>query len=219
MINAEALCKYFPSRGGQTIKAVHNVNLNVVDGSFVLLTGSSGSGKTTLLSLLAALCRPTSGRLTVSETRLESSSDFALTRLRRRIGIVFQGYPLLPGLPVWQNISCPLIPFGVGPNERRARAHEALQRVHLPNYAHRFPVELSAGEQQRVALARALISDPRLIIADEPTASLDVDSAACVRDLLLEFHASGVTIVVSTHRSDFANAATAEYQMNEGCLS
>jgi putative ABC transport system ATP-binding protein len=166
---------------------------------FVAVTGPSGGGKSTLLALLAALDRPTVGRVALDGRDLSAASEAERTRARRRVGLVFQSAPMLRRLPAWENVALPLVPRGVPASDRRARALQALDRVGLAVRAESPPEELSAGEAQRVGVARALVTGPDLLVADEPTSSLDARSAASVVDLLAAFHAAGGTVVVATH--------------------
>ncbi len=216
-LETDRLCKRWRSARGE-VHAVVDVTLAVPRGAFVVLTGPSGGGKTTLLSLLVALERPTSGRVRVDGADLAAASEAERSRIRRRVGFSFQGAPQIRRLPVWENVTLALVPTGVPTRERRARAEEVLARLGLRALADERPERLSGGELQRVALARALVGAPPLLVADEPTASLDGASATRVLEVLREEHARGTTVVVATHDPALLAIATARYVMEAGRL-
>ena len=219
MIAAEDVSRIYRPGTPAEVRAVDGVSLVVPAGAFVVLTGPSGSGKTTLLALLGGLDRPTGGRVVFAGRDLGACSEAERARTRRRVGFVFQDFALLPGLPVWENVTYPLVPDGVGRPERRRRAAEALAGVGLAGRLTDDPAELSGGEQQRVAVARALIRQPEVVIADEPTASLDEASAGRVIDLLLAAHRAGATVVAGTHDPRLVAAATARFALAAGRLA
>ncbi len=198
--------------------ALEDVTLTIERGAFAVVTGPSGGGKTTLLSLVGALDRATSGRVTVDGTDLGAISEAERTRVRRRIGFVFQGSPMLRGLAAWENVTYPLIPLGVPARERRARAEELLTRVGLATMLDAPPETASGGELQRIGIARALVGSPILVIADEPTSSLDRRSAEAVARLLGEIHASGTTVLVATHDPHLVELATTKFELDSGRL-
>lgn len=198
ILATQNLCKVFRT-GRSEVRAVDDLSVTITGGSFTVLTGPSGCGKTTLLSLLGALDRPTSGQVAFQGRELSRFSDVELARLRRRMGFVFQNFSLVAGLPVWDNITYPLIPRGVGMRERRVIAQQALARLAMDDKADRCPSELSGGEQQRVALARALVGQPEIVLADEPISNLDAVNSAAVMASLQEIHAGGKTVVLSVH--------------------
>jgi len=198
--------------------ALRNVSLTVPQAGFTLVTGPSGSGKTTLLSLLGGLDRPSEGRVFFEAAELGSMSDIALAWLRRRFGFVFQDLKELPGLPVWENVTYPLIPQGVSRRSRYARAAQVLARVGLEGFAEKPSDELSGGERQRAALARGIAGSPDVLIADEPTSNLDPDAAARVSALLGELNANGVTVVVASHDPLLAALATQIIMLREGTV-
>src|SRR6516164_2554472 len=159
LLETRKICKVY--RTGQTdVHALREVTLTVAEGSLTLLTGPSGSGKTTLLSLLGALDRPSSGQVLFRGSVLSNFSDVALARLRRRMGFVFQGFSLIAGLPVWENITYPLVPQGMPRRERYALAQQLLSQMGMADKLDRSPIELSGGEKQRVAVARAFAGQP-----------------------------------------------------------
>jgi putative ABC transport system ATP-binding protein len=181
--------------------------------------GPSGSGKTTLLSLLGALDHPSEGQVLLDGKVLTAFSDIALARVRRRIAFVFQDFALIPRLPLWENVTYPLVPRGVSSLERLRRAEAALERVGLSGFEGRRPEELSGGERQRTAIARALATEPEAVIADEPTASLDPESAAAVRGALLGLRSAGATVLVATHDPALISIADLRFALRAGALA
>jgi putative ABC transport system ATP-binding protein len=181
--------------------------------------GPSGSGKSTLMNILGCLDVPTSGTYRLAGEDVSTLDEEALAHIRnRRIGFVFQQFHLLAALPAWRNVELPLIYAGFGRAERRARALAALDHVGLADRADHRPSELSGGQQQRVAVARALVTEPALLLADEPTGNLDSASSADVLGLLDELSAAGSTIVLITHEADVARAAGRVVHIRDGRL-
>lgn len=188
-------------RGVDLVHALDDVSLHVPGGRFVALMGPSGSGKSTLLHLVAGLDRPDTGEVEVAGHTLSQLDEDALAAWRaRHVGLIFQFYNLLPVLTAVENVELPLLLTRLGRAERRARAELALRAVGLPHRAHHRPQQLSGGEQQRVAIARAIVTDPDLLVADEPTGDLDARSAEDILTLLRELNrAFEKTIVMVTH--------------------
>jgi ABC-type lipoprotein export system ATPase subunit len=216
-LRARGLVRTWRGRDGADVRAVDGVDLDVGAGACCAIAGPSGCGKSTLLALLGALDRPGAGVLEHDGVDLSAASGAARARLRRRIGFVFQGAPMLRGLPVWENVTQGLVPRGFPPDERRATAIEAIGRLGLRAVlADRDPRELSAGERRRVALARALATRPRLVVADEPTAELDAASARLVRDGLAAALADGVTVVLASHDDELLGLAPHVVRMADG---
>lgn len=176
-----------------------NVNFVVEGGEFVSVTGPSGAGKSTIINLLIGADKPNSGMISVDGYEINKMSNSVLQYYRRKIGIVFQDYKLLPNKTVYENIAFAMEVCGFLDNEIKPRVNDLLKIVGLENHHKHFPKQLSGGENQRTALARALIHNPKLIIADEPTGNLDLDNAKEIIELLLKLNAIGVTIILATH--------------------
>jgi len=190
------------------VAALREVSICIDDGEFVAITGPSGSGKSTLMHILGCLDVPSSGIFRLAGHDVQSFSEDRLADVRNLfIGFVFQQFNLLAYLPAWRNVELPLIYSGVHPAERHERALAALEQVGLADRAGHRPGELSGGQQQRVAVARALVTEPALILADEPTGNLDSIATADVLDLLEELHDGGRTIVLISHEHDIAARA------------
>ncbi len=194
------LCKTF-TQGEQVITGLDRVDLDIGRGSFVCLSGPSGSGKTTLLNAMGGLDRPDSGEITVGGQRVDRLSKGALADLRlHSIGFVFQAYNLIPVLTARENIEFVMQLQGVPSAERRRRSLAILEEVGLPGHEDRRPAQLSGGQQQRVAVARAIVSDPTLVLADEPTANLDSHTAEQLMELFVQLNREReVTFVIATH--------------------
>jgi putative ABC transport system ATP-binding protein len=216
IMEARGACKLYGAGAPAEVRALDGADLAVGRGSFTVLVGPSGSGKTTLLSLLGALDRPTRGDVLFDGQLLAVCSDAELTRVRRRVGFVFQDAGLLPGLAAWENVAYPLIPRGVGRSARRARATELLARLGLESRAGVRAGLLSGGECQRVAVARALVARPEVLIADEPTAALDPESARAVIEALTEARRVGATVLASSHDPAVVELATCVVELSAG---
>ncbi|BAU42507.1 cell division ATP-binding protein FtsE [Leptolyngbya sp. O-77] len=180
-------------------RALENVNLQVRRGDFLFVTGPSGSGKSTLLKLLYGAERPTQGQVQVHDTNLSDLRGDRLSMLRRRIGVVFQDYKLIPRRTVAENVAFVLQAQGYARREIQRRLLPTLKMVGLHDKAERFPDELSGGEQQRVSIARAIVSTPPILLADEPTGNLDADNSWQVIKILKKLNAVGITVIITTH--------------------
>jgi putative ABC transport system ATP-binding protein len=203
--------------GHVQVHALRDVSLDIHPGEFVAIVGPSGSGKTTMMNILGCLDRPTGGLYELIGARVAELDDDELARLRSRaIGFVFQTYNLLPRTTALDNVATPLLYQGVSRRERARRAAAALERLGLGDRLGHEPSELSGGQQQRVAVARALVTDPSLILADEPTGNLDSVATADVLALFDELHAAGRTVVVITHEADVAARAGRVVRMHDG---
>jgi putative ABC transport system ATP-binding protein len=203
--------------GHVQVAALQAVDLTVQDGEFVAVVGPSGSGKSTLMHIIGCLDRPTEGTYVLDGTPVETLGDDDLARVRSRtVGFVFQSFNLLPRTTALENVAAPLLYQGVGRRERMARAGAALERLGLGDRLTHEPSELSGGQQQRVAIARALVTDPALILADEPTGNLDSTSGHEVIELFHQLHAAGRTIVLITHDHDVAAVAPRQVHVLDG---
>ncbi len=206
--------------GELAVDALRGVSLVVDDGEYVAVMGPSGSGKSTLMHILGCLDVPTSGTYRLAGEAVDRMGEEELAHVRnRRIGFVFQQFNLLPSLSAVDNVALPLAYAGVERSRRAERAQASLERVGLGDRLTHRPGELSGGQQQRVAVARALVTEPDLILADEPTGNLDSTSAADVIRLLGEVHDSGRTIVLITHDRDVAAAAQRTVHLLDGQVS
>ena len=203
--------------GRMEVPALVDVSLTVHPGEFVAIVGPSGSGKTTMMNILGCLDRPTAGQYLLAGTPVSELNDDGLAKLRSRtIGFVFQSYNLLPRTSALDNVMTPLLYQNVSRRDRTARARAALERLGLGDRFDHEPSELSGGQQQRVAIARALVTNPALLLADEPTGNLDSASGLEVMALLRELNASGRTIVLITHDTEIAASATRQIHLRDG---
>ena len=206
--------------GRVAVPALDDVTLGVQPGEFVAIVGPSGSGKSTMMNILGCLDRPTHGAYRLAGTAVAELDDDRLARLRSRsIGFIFQSYNLLPRTTALDNVAAPLLYQGVGRTERVRRARAALDRLGLGDRVDHEPTELSGGQQQRVAVARALVTEPALILADEPTGNLDSHAGAEVIALLRELHGAGRTVVLITHDPDVAASADRPVHLLDGRIA
>jgi len=208
-------------RGGQIVPVLNDLNFDIAEGEFVALMGPSGSGKSTLLNLIAGIDKPDSGELRVAGLDISTLSEADLADWRAaHIGFIFQFYNLMPVLTAFENIELPLLLTRLSRRQRRERVELALDMVGLADRTDHYPSELSGGEQQRVAIARAIISDPLLIVADEPTGDLDRVSAADILNLLDRLNRElGKTIVMVTHDQRAAEHARIVRHLDKGELT
>jgi putative ABC transport system ATP-binding protein len=206
--------------GAMEVLALRQITLDIDEGEFVAIIGPSGSGKSTLMHILGCLDTATSGTFRLAGDDVAELDEGRLAELRNRhIGFVFQQFNLLTYLPAWRNVELPLVYAGVDRAERKERALRALGQVGLSDRADHKPGELSGGQQQRVAVARALVTEPALILADEPTGNLDSSSTADVLGLFAELHATGRTIVLITHEADVAARADRTIHVRDGQIA
>ena len=216
ILRVENLRKEY-GRGEAQVNALDGISFSVEKGEFVAIIGPSGSGKSTLMNILGCLDRPTSGVYRLHGRDVSSLPPDELAKVRgEEIGFVFQGFQLIPRLTAIENVMLPLILQGVSEPERRARAEQLLLRVGLHSRMHHLPAALSGGQQQRVAIARALIRRPALILADEPTGSLDPDATQEILSLLEDLHRAGQTILLITHNPTVAARAERRLTLQGG---
>ncbi len=207
-------------RGDTRVHAVRGIDLVIHAADYVVVVGPSGSGKSTLLNLLGGIDVPTSGSVQLLGHDTRQLSDRRLTRLRlERVGFVFQRFHLIPALTAAENVELPMAEAGAPRTRRRARTRELLEYVGLGHRIDHRPGQLSGGEMQRVAIARALANEPGIILADEPTGELDRDTGAEIADLFKRLNRDGTTLVIVTHDSGLAEAATVVREMRDGRLS
>jgi putative ABC transport system ATP-binding protein len=220
IIRTVGLTRDYPM-GGETVHALRGVDLVIAPNEFVAIMGPSGSGKSTLMNLIGCLDTPTAGEYWLAGTEVSRMSDDDLARVRnRQIGFVFQTFNLLPRATSLHNVELPLVYAGLPARERRARASQALASVGLADRMEHKPAELSGGQRQRVAIARALVTEPSIILADEPTGNLDSTTSEEIMKVLEELHRSrGQTIVMVTHEADIAKHAARVVTLHDGMIS
>ena len=206
--------------GSERVYALNKANLHIDPGEFVSIIGPSGSGKSTLMNIIGCLDTADSGTYLLDGIPIQDYSERALARVRnRKIGFVFQSFNLIPKLTAEENVELPLIYQGVPRGERRERVEAALARMELQRRAKHLPTELSGGQQQRVAIARAIVTNPSLILADEPTGNLDSHTSEEIMEVFRELHSQGNTIVLITHDNDVARQAERIVHIRDGQLS
>lgn len=216
MIKTEKLSMLFTTEDVQT-KALNEVSLEIGEGEFVAIMGPSGCGKSTLLNILGTLDSPTSGKYYFQDKQIDRMSESQLTSFRKgNIGFVFQCFNLIDELTVYENVELPLVYLNRASSERRKKVMEVLERMNIAHRAGHFPQQLSGGQQQRVAIARAVVTDCRLILADEPTGNLDSANGIEVMELLSELNKQGTTIVMVTHSERDASYARRVIHLLDG---
>ena len=216
MIKIENLSKVFRTSEVETI-ALNNVSLEIADKEFVSIMGPSGCGKSTLLNILGLLDNPTSGHYYLSGKEVGNLKESERTNVRKgNIGFVFQSFNLIDELNVAENVELPLIYLHISAKERKERVAEILSRMNISHRAKHYPQQLSGGQQQRVAIARAVVSNPELILADEPTGNLDSKNGKEVMDLLTELNKEGTTVVMVTHSQHDAAFASRTLNLFDG---
>lgn len=218
MIQIENLSKVFRTSEVETI-ALNHVNIEVKEGEFVAIMGPSGCGKSTLLNILGLLDNPSEGSYKLIGKEVANLKEKERTRLRKGvIGFVFQSFNLIDELNVFENVELPLTYLGIRASERKERVLEILKRMNLSHRAKHFPQQLSGGQQQRVAIARAVVTNPKLILADEPTGNLDSKNGAEVMNLLTELNKEGTSIVMVTHSQHDAGFAHRVIHLFDGSV-
>ena len=219
MIDIKDLCKVYLV-GDERVRALDHACLHIYPHEFVSIIGPSGSGKSTLMNIIGCLDVADAGCYLLDNLPIEAYSENELARIRNeKIGFVFQQFNLIPKLSAEENVELPLIYQKVPKAQRARRVKEALERVGLANRAKHLPTELSGGQQQRVAIARAIVTNPKLILADEPTGALDSKTSQEIIDIFHELHSQGNTIVLITHDSDVAKQAERSIHIFDGRIS
>ena len=215
MIACSSVCKRYP----EGLQALKEVSFEIDAGEMVFITGHSGAGKSTLFRLLTAIERPTSGSIVINGQNLSALRKSAIPYLRRNFGLIFQDQKLLFDRSVLDNVLLPLAIVGLPAREATSRARAALDKVGLLEREKAHPIALSGGEQQRLAIARAVVNRPAILLADEPTANLDAESAAAILEIFRAFHQVGVTLVIATHDTQWmARFSPRVLRLDRGCL-
>lgn len=216
MIELRGVNKFYQLNSKKFI-ALENINLNILQGEFVAVTGFSGSGKSTLLSILGCLDKPSEGQYLLGGQEINNADDYLLSKIRnRKIGFVFQSFHLIQGYDALRNVELPMVYAGTPANLRKQRAILALKAVGLEQRMKHKPSELSGGQQQRVAIARAIVNRPDIIIADEPTGSLDDSATEEIMHLFRQLHHSGKTIIFVTHNMALLSYASRVIRLEQG---
>jgi putative ABC transport system ATP-binding protein len=218
LVHTRGLCKAY-NTGEALVRAVDDVNLEVTAGETLAVMGPSGCGKSTLLHLLGGLDRPTSGEIYLAGKRLDQMSERGLARLRREtLGFVFQAFHLMDELTARENVELPVLLAGGSPRAAKRRAAEILERVGLADRSSFMPSALSGGQRQRVAVARALVSDPLVVLADEPTGNLDSEATLDILRLFTSLRATGQTLIIVTHDARIGATANRLISMRDGAF-
>ena len=218
IIQLKDVCKDY-MRGSVVVPVLHHIDFELDEGEYVAVMGPSGSGKSTLMNLIGCLDVPTSGTYLLEGRDISSLSENQLAEIRnKKIGFVFQRFHLLPYQNALQNVALPLLYAGVSVKERRARAREALEKVGLGDRLEFMPNQLSGGQCQRVAIARAIVSNPKLLLADEPTGALDTASGEQVMEIFETLNRDGVTVLMITHEPSIAACARRVLKIRDGVL-
>jgi putative ABC transport system ATP-binding protein len=219
MVKAEKITKVF-RRGGQEIRPLQEADIHVTEGELLCLMGPSGSGKTTLLNVIAGIDAPTSGTIAVDGVDISTLSDAELSRWRTRsVGYVFQLYNLIPVLTAWENVELPLLLLPISKAQRKKHVETALKAVGIFDRSDHYPRQLSGGQEQRVAIARAIVTDPKVLLADEPTGDLDAKSKVEILELLKKLNKEyGKTMIMVTHDPGVADYADRVLHLDKGVL-
>jgi len=219
ILNMKNICKSY-YMGDEELEVLHQVNLVVHSGEFLSILGPSGSGKSTMMNIIGCLDVPSAGEYFLSGNDINDLDEIQLAKIRNKeIGFVFQSFQLLPRLTALQNVELPLIYSGASASQRKKRATEILERVGLSDKMRNLPNQLSGGQQQRVAIARALVTEPTILLADEPTGALDQKTGAQVMNLFQELNQDGRTIIMITHDINIAHHAKRVVNILDGYLT
>jgi putative ABC transport system ATP-binding protein len=219
LIDLRGLVKNFPAGGGE-VNVLKDIHLAIGRGEFVSVMGPSGSGKSTLINMITGIDRPTGGEVIVEGRAVHAMSEDELARWRgRSIGVIFQFFQLIPTLTILENVVLPMDFCGkIAPADRLPRAMDLLERVRIPEQAHKLPSTLSGGQQQRAAIARALANDPALLVGDEPTGNLDRHTAVEMFDLFESLRGEGKTILIVTHDRELSERTRRVIRLLDGCI-
>ncbi len=216
IISLKNLSRDYITRGG-IVHALSDINIDVVEGEFIAVVGQSGSGKSTLMNILGCLDTPTDGIYMLDGIEISTLNEKQLTYIRSKIiGFIFQSFNLVPTLSALENTELPLLYRGIGKKQRKYAAEFALERVGLSSRKNHLPCELSGGQQQRVAVARAIASEPKILLADEPTGSLDKKSGEEVLGIIKSLNDEGVTVIMITHDNSIAERAKRRIKISDG---
>lgn len=219
MIKLENINKTY-KLGKEKIQALDNINLNVKKGDFISIIGASGSGKSTLMNMIGLLDKPDNGKYYLNDELVNKLNDNELSHLRNKyIGFVFQSFNLLPKLTAIENVMLPLLYQGYKNDEAYKKAKEALKKLGLSNRCNHLPSELSGGQMQRVSIARAIVTEPSLLLADEPTGSLDSKTSIEIMKIFEELNSNGQTIILITHDMNIAKRAKKIYKIKDGKMT
>ncbi|WP_332629870.1 cell division ATP-binding protein FtsE [Halalkalibacter flavus] len=202
MIEMKDVWKAYPNN----VKAINGISIRIDKGEFVYIVGPSGAGKSTFIKLMYREEKPTKGDIFIDKTNLAKLKERAIPKMRRKMGVVFQDFKLLPTLTVFENVAFALEVIEENPNVIKRKVMDVLDIVNLKTKARSLPNELSGGEQQRVAIARAVVNSPEVLIADEPTGNLDPDTAWEIMDILDDINHRGTTVIMATHNKDIVNS-------------
>ena len=216
LISLNNIRKYY-EMGNQTVKALDNINLTIQKNEYIAFTGSSGSGKSTMMNILGCLDKPTTGEYYLNQKKVSLLSQDELSEIRNReIGFIFQSFNLLPRASALHNVMLPLVYKGIRMDERKRLALEALSKVNLSDRSTHIPSELSGGQRQRVAIARALVTNPSILLADEPTGNLDTQTTKDIMALFDQLHSEGQTIIMVTHEDEIAKHCHRVVRLSDG---
>jgi len=216
IIELKDVCKYY-TMGDQTVKALDHINLSIVKNEYIAFIGSSGSGKSTMMNILGCLDKPTEGDYLLNKKDVSSMTAKELATIRNQeIGFIFQSFNLLPRATALYNVMLPLVYKGIGIAERKRLATKVLEKVNLVDRMDHIPSQLSGGQRQRVAIARALVTNPSILLADEPTGNLDTQTTRDIMTLFDQLHSEGQTIIVVTHEADIANHCHRVVRLSDG---